>query len=110
MSQTNTATHEALSRDVINSFLPLRRRKRMKRKASTSPRTKWPRQDIVENTENRPVEQQSVTVNEHGEVLSMTGVHRKSVQNNSNPNDTSNIIFLLKQLLDFDFFINSSGD
>lgn len=61
--------------------MPLRRRKRIKRKASNSSRNKWHRPDIADNTENRPVEQQSVTVNEHGEVLSMTEVHpRKTVQ------------------------------
>lgn len=81
INQAPTGNHEALSRDVINSFLPLRRRKRIKRKTSTSPRNKWHRPDIEDNTENRPVEQQSVTVNEHGEVLSMTEVHpRKTVQ------------------------------
>lgn len=89
INQSNAATHEALTRDVINSFLPLRRRKRIKRKASNSTRTKWPRQDITENTENRPVDQPSVTVNEHGEVVTLPSVHRKSDQNNSTANESS---------------------
>ncbi|XP_063230780.1 longitudinals lacking protein, isoforms H/M/V-like isoform X2 [Bacillus rossius redtenbacheri] len=54
LSTTLPSTHEALTRDVINSFLPIRRRKRTKRRNSTgsgsSSAGKWPRQEgDVEN-------------------------------------------------------------
>ncbi|XP_046411694.1 broad-complex core protein isoforms 1/2/3/4/5-like isoform X1 [Neodiprion fabricii] len=48
------AASEALARDVINSYLPLRRRKRRTKSSSSS--CKWPRTDDNHDTENRPLE------------------------------------------------------
>ncbi|XP_046736409.1 broad-complex core protein isoforms 1/2/3/4/5-like isoform X2 [Diprion similis] len=48
------AASEALARDVINSYLPLRRRKRRTKSSSSS--CKWPRTEDNHDTENRPLE------------------------------------------------------
>ncbi|XP_012256256.2 protein tramtrack, alpha isoform isoform X2 [Athalia rosae] len=48
------AASEALARDVINSYLPLRRRKRRTKSSSSS--CKWPRTDDNHDTENRPLD------------------------------------------------------
>ncbi|CAG2056100.1 unnamed protein product [Timema podura] len=78
LSVTIPSTHEALTRDVINSFLPIRRRKRCKRRNSTGSGSgsggKWSRQDVSTDTENRPLDQHCVTSDQDvlGSMANMT--------------------------------------
>ncbi|XP_015596784.1 transcription factor GAGA isoform X3 [Cephus cinctus] len=51
------SANEALTRDVLNSYLPVRRRK--KRRKSSSSSGKWPKTNDHTNTENRPLDSQS---------------------------------------------------
>nr|CAD7438771.1 unnamed protein product [Timema bartmani] len=88
LSVTIPSTHEALTRDVINSFLPIRRRKRCKRRNSTGSGSgsggKWSRQDVSTDTENRPLDQHCVTSDQ--DVLgSMANMTAKSEEPDDKP-------------------------
>ncbi|XP_069690577.1 transcription activator GAGA-like isoform X2 [Periplaneta americana] len=90
---TVPSAHEALTRDVINSFLPIRRRKRTKRRNSSGSGGKWARQDNMSaDAENRPLEHQTssgssggggVTMTSEQDVLNIPDVPRKTEETES---------------------------
>ncbi|KAK7866716.1 hypothetical protein R5R35_003141 [Gryllus longicercus] len=93
-----SSAHEALTRDVINSFLPIRRRKRPKHRNSSGPQSKWARQDgLSGDAENRPLDQQTsdaVPLTSEHDVLSIPDVPRKTEEGDTNtqPDDSSALL------------------